>query len=202
MSRFRMIFAAGCLALAALLGVTVWTVTRHGANAPAETGQAAVGGPFQLVDQNGRPQTEALLKGKWTAVFFGFTYCPDVCPTTLQTLAAVNDRLGPQADKLQILFVTVDPARDTPAQLKAYLDSDAFPRGVIGLTGTPAQIDAAAKAYRAPYAKVGEGPDYLMEHSAYVYLMGPDGRFVRILGHDLGPDEIAEQIKKAMREQR
>lgn len=201
MSRFRLIFAAGCLSLAAVLGGTVWMITRHG-SAPVETGQAAVGGRFQLVDQNGRPQTEALLRDKWTAVFFGYTYCPDVCPTTLQTLSAVKDRLGPQAEKLQIVFITVDPARDTPTQLKAYLDSEAFPRGIVGLTGTAEQVDAAAKAYRAPYAKAGEGPDYLMEHSSYVYLMGPDGRFVRVLGHDLGPDEIAEQVKKAMRERR
>ena len=197
-----MIFAAGCLALAAVLGLTVWTVTRQAPARETSSGQAAIGGAFQLVDQNGRPQTEALLKGKWSAVFFGFTYCPDVCPTTLQTLEAVKARLGPQADKLQIVFITVDPARDTPTQLKAYLDSEAFPRGIVGLTGTPEQVDAAAKAYRAPYAKVGQGSDYLMEHSAYVYLMDPDGRFVRVLGHDLGPDEIAEQIKKAMRERR
>src|SRR5471032_1924449 len=111
----------------------------------------AIGGPFHLVDQNGRPRDQSMLKGKWSAVFFGYTFCPDVCPTTLQALADAETRLGPGAARLQVVFVTVDPARDTPGQLKAYLSSSAFPKGAVGLTGAPAEVAAAAKAYKVFY---------------------------------------------------
>jgi protein SCO1/2 len=160
---------------------------------------ATVGGPFQLTDQNGRTVTEKALKGKWTAVFFGYTFCPDVCPMTLQTLGEAQDRLGPKARDFQVVFITVDPARDTPAALKSYLSSAAFPKGTIGLTGTPQQIAAVAKAYRTYYARKGDGPDYLMDHLSAVYLMDPKGRFERVLANGLGPDEIARQISDAMR---
>ncbi len=160
---------------------------------------ASVGGPFRLTDQNGRTVTEKALEGKWTAVFFGFTYCPDVCPATLQTLAEAQDRLGPKAKDFQVVLITVDPARDTPQALKAYLSSPAFPKGTIGLTGTPQQIAAVAKAYKTYYAKRGEGPDYLMDHMSAVYLMDRRGRYDRILAGGLGPDEMARQIGDAMR---
>jgi protein SCO1 len=160
---------------------------------------AAVGGPFQLVDQNGRTVTEKALQGKWTAVFFGYTYCPDVCPMTLQTLGEAQDRLGPKAKDFQVVFITVDPARDTPAAMKSYLTSTAFPKGTIGLTGTPQQIAAVAKAYRTYYARKGEGDDYLMDHLSAVYLMDKRGRFDRILANGLGAEEIARQVSDAMR---
>lgn len=166
---------------------------------PAGSGQADVGGPFQLVDQDGRNVDEALLKGRWSAVFFGFTYCPDVCPATLQTLQAAAERLGPRAEDLQVLFISVDPERDTPEALKSYLSGFAFPGGVRGLTGTPEQVQAAAKAWRAYYRKNGEGPDYLMDHFSGVYLMNPQGRFDRVFTSSLKPDEIARQIRDAMR---
>ena len=161
-------------------------------------GSAAVGGPFQLVDQNGQLRTEKMLKGKWTAVFFGYTFCPDVCPTTLQSLADAQGRLGPRAKDLQVVFVTVDPARDTPAQLRTYLSSQAFPKGTVGLTGTPDQIAAAAKAYKVFYQKQGTGRDYEMQHSSAIYLMDPKGRFTTVLAYDLGPAELARQLGKAM----
>src|SRR6201996_3406388 len=118
-----------------------------GAAAPVQSsGEALVGGPFQLVDQNGKPADQNLLKGKWSAVFFGYTYCPDVCPTTLQALAQAEAKLGDKAKNLQVVFISVDPERDTPAQMKTYLSIPAFPRNTIGLTGTAAQVAAAAKA--------------------------------------------------------
>ena len=157
-----------------------------------------VGGPFQLVDQNGRPTTEATLKGQWNAVFFGFTYCPDVCPGTLQALAAASAQLGPKAKDLKIVFISVDPARDTPAQMKSYLSGDYLPGNTLGLTGTPEQTAAAAKAYRVYYKKVGDGPDYSMDHSTAVYLVDPKGRFDRVIAYNLPPEEIARQIKDAM----
>lgn len=163
------------------------------------TGQPAIGGPFQLVDQDGRKVDESLLKGKWSAVFFGFTYCPDVCPTTMQALAAAEQRLGPKADKLQVVFVSVDPERDTPAQLKTYLSNEGFPEQVVGLTGTPEQVAAAAKAYRVYFKKAGEGDDYLVDHSTPTYLMDPKGRFARVLPYGISPEEIATQVSDAMR---
>ena len=158
-----------------------------------------IGGPFKLVDQDGRARDERLLKGKWSAVFFGYTYCPDVCPTTLQSLAEAQDRLGPKAARLQVVFITVDPERDTPAQLKTYLSGGAFPKGTVGLTGTPVQVAAAAKAYHAFFQKEGTGADYSVQHVSAVYLMDPKGRFNRVVAFGLGPEEIARQISEAMR---
>jgi protein SCO1 len=157
-----------------------------------------VGGPFQLVDQNGQPTTEAALKGQWNAVFFGFTYCPDVCPGTLQALAAASDQLGPKAKDLKIVFISVDPSRDKPQVIKDFLSGDNLPKNILGLTGSPQQVDAAVKAYRAYYKKVGDGPDYSVDHSTAIYLMDPKGRFDKVIAYNLPPEEIARQIKDAM----
>jgi protein SCO1/2 len=158
-----------------------------------------IGGPFQMVDQNGRPADQEILKGKWSAVFFGFTYCPDVCPATLQALSAAVPLLSPaEAKKLQIVFVSIDPGRDRPDQIKLYLDSQRLPPGTIGLTGTPAQVEATARAYRVVHEKVGDGPDYTMNHSTAVYLMDPQGRFDSVLAFGLTPPQMADLIKGAM----
>jgi protein SCO1/2 len=175
-------FALACLALA-------------GCRRPD---QALIGGPFHLVDQDGHPRDQSLLKGKWSAVYFGYTFCPDVCPTTLQTLADAEGKMGSKARRLQVVFITVDPERDTPAQLKTYLSSQAFPKGTIGLTGTPAQIAVAAKAYKVFYQKQGTGQDYEVQHVSAVYLMNPDGGFDRPIGSGLTPDQEAKQISDAM----
>ena len=201
--RSILLFAAACAVIAAaLIAVTLVLVNRSPAGVqPGEvvsSGQADVGGPFQLVDHDGRPVDQSMLEGKWSLVFFGFTYCPDYCPTTLQMLEATKQALGDRADEVQIVFITVDPERDTPQALKDYLSSDGFPEGVIGLTGTPAQVRAAADAWRAVYQKVGEGEGYTMNHSLTIYLMGPDGRFRSALGHDLGPENAARVIEGAM----
>ncbi len=202
--RSILIFAGACaLIAAALIAVTLVLVNRPPAGAiqPGEVitaGQADVGGPFQLVDQQGRPVDESLLQGRWSLVFFGFTYCPDFCPTTLQALDATKQQLGDRADDLQIVFISIDPERDTPQMLKDYLSSDGFPEGVIGLTGTPAQVKAAADAYKAFYQKVGEGEGYTMNHSLAVYLMGPDGQFRTTVAEELGPERTAAIIERAM----
>ena len=201
--RSILLFAGACAAIAAaLIVVTVVLVNRPaGGMRPGEvisTGQADVGGPFQLVDHDGRPVDQTMLEGKWSLVFFGFTYCPDYCPTTLQALDATKQRLGEKARDLQIVFISVDPERDTPQALKDYLSSDGFPEGVIGLTGTPEQVKAAADAYKAFYQKVGEGEHYTMNHSLTVYLMGPDGKFRTALAHDMGPERAAQVIERAM----
>ena len=202
--RSILLLAGVCIALAVALAVgTIVVVTGRGDAGSASrqigsTGQPDVGGPFQLVNQDGQPVDQTLLNGKWSLVFFGFTYCPDYCPTTLQMLEATKQALGDRADEVQIVFISVDPERDTPQAMKDYLSSDGFPEGVIGLTGTPAQVRAAAAAYRAVYQKVGEGEAYTMNHSLTIYLMGPDGQFRSALGHDLGPANAARVIEQAM----
>ena len=160
-------------------------------------GQPQVGGPFQLVDQSGRPVTEAVLKDRWSLVFFGFTYCPDVCPGTLSMIEATKRRLGEEGEDLQVVFITVDPERDTPQALGDYLSSDGFPRGVIGLTGTAEQIAAAAKVYGTYYEKVGDGEGYTMNHSTALWLVGPDGMSRLGLNHQLGPERAADLIRRA-----
>ena len=197
------LFAAACAVIALALGLITMVVVKgreQSAQIAAETGtgQPTVGGPFTLTDQDGQVVDQSILKDKWTLVFFGFTYCPDYCPTTLGVLNAVQERMGDKAKDLQIVFVSIDPERDTPKLLKDYLSSDGFPTGVIGLTGTPEQTAQVAKAYRAFYQKVGEGEGYTMNHSLTVYLMGPDGQFRSAVAHDLGPDKTAKLIERAM----
>ncbi|HYC73370.1 SCO family protein [Brevundimonas sp.] len=201
--RSILLFAGACAVIAvALIAVTLVVLNRPAAGLQAgevvSTGQADVGGPFQLVDHEGRPVDQTMLEGRWSLVFFGFTYCPDFCPTTLQALDATKRRLGDKGEDLQIVFVSVDPERDTPQALKDYLSTDGFPEGVVGLTGTPAQVKAAADAYRAYFQKVGEGEDYTMNHSLTVYLMGPDGKFRTAVAEELGPERSAEVIERAM----
>lgn len=201
--RSILLFATVCVILAA--GIAAATIAFVGGREEAgltgatqTTGQAAVGGPFQLVDQNGVSVDQSVLNGKWTVVFFGFTYCPDYCPATLATLAATSEQLGDVAKDLQIVFITVDPERDTPQALKDYLSSDGFPPGVIGLTGTPEQVAGAARSYRAYYEKSGEGEGYTMNHSLTIYLMGPDGQFRSSFAHDLGPERSAQLIRRVV----
>jgi protein SCO1/2 len=179
-----------CLMLAAVIA---WRST-----APQQAGQASIGGDFHLVDQTGKPVDQSILKGKWTAVFFGYTYCPDVCPTTLTTLGTAVDELGPKAKDFQVVFITVDPHRDTPAQLKAYLSSGSFPRGTIGLTGTDQEIATAANAYKVYFQKQGNGTNYSVDHSSAVYLMNPAGRFDSVIPYGITPDQSRDDILKAM----
>jgi protein SCO1/2 len=156
------------------------------------------GGPFELVDQDGTKVTEGVLKGHWSVVFFGYTYCPDICPATLQNLTAVKDRLGPKGKDLRIVFISVDPSRDNPAHNKEWLALQGAAPGTLALTGTQAQVDAATKAYKVYAAKAGDGTSYSFNHSTVVYLMDPKGRFNRVLIYNL-PDEMVTQIQKAMR---
>jgi protein SCO1/2 len=150
----------------------------NGRGGPPQLPQAvAIGGPFRLTDQDGRTVTEGDLKGHPFLVFFGFTHCPEICPTTLFEISQILRQLGPDAERVRALFITVDPERDTPAVLKDYLSS--FDPHMLGLTGDPAAIASVAKAYRASYKKVplAEG-GYTMDHVATIYLMDKEGRFV------------------------
>jgi protein SCO1/2 len=156
-----------------------------------------VGGPFSLIDGDGHAVTDQTYRGKYMLVYFGYTYCPDVCPTTLSAVADAMDKLGPKADKVQPLFITVDPKRDKPDVVKEY--AAAFGTHIVGLTGSPEQIAAAAKAYRVYYAehRTGPGPDdYSMDHSSVLYLMGPDGRFIEPLRADETGPQMAAALTK------
>jgi protein SCO1/2 len=194
----RVALLLGAVLLALGLGLSLLQQMRQSPGQTASTGVAAVGGPFRLIDQNGRAANQDLLKGKWSAVFFGYTYCPDICPATLTSLKVAKTRLGPKADPLQVVFVTIDPERDTPAQLKSYLSSPAFPQPIVGLTGTPEQIAAIAKAYKVFYRKNGTGSDYLMDHGSAIYLMDPKGQFHSLVSTGQGIDSMTFDIGHAM----
>ena len=189
------VLAVLAVAFAVITGLAV----RKGVLGSAPQSQTvAVGGPFQLTDQAGRPQTEAVLKGKWSAVFFGYTACPDACPTTLFALAQAEKLMGPKAKDFQTVFVSVDPGRDTPQQVAAYLSNDAFPRRAVGLTGTDAQVAAVARAYHVYYAKAGEGPGYTVNHSSITYLMNPKGGLACVIPYGATPQQMAAKVDAAM----
>ena len=157
---------------------------------------AAIGGPFTLVDTRGQTVTDADFRGQFMLVYFGYTYCPDVCPTSLSTIAAAFDILGDKAEAIKPIFITVDPERDTREAMTDYVA--AFHPRLVGLTGTAEQVAAAARAYRVFFSKVqeeGNDPDdYLMDHSAYVYLMDRDGKYLTHFPHGIAPEEMARQL--------
>jgi len=182
-------FAAGlvlCLAVIALVAQRI-----PGAGVPTA---AAIGGPFQLVNQDGRGVSAQDLKGHPFLVFFGFTHCPDVCPTTLFEVSEVLRALGRDADKVNALFVTVDPERDTPDKLKEYLSS--FDPHLTGLTGSPEAVAAMTKAYRVYVKKVPQAEGYTMDHTAIVYLMDKEGRFVAPFSLKRPPADAAADLRK------
>jgi protein SCO1/2 len=158
---------------------------------------SAIGGPFRLVDQNGKTVTDADLKGKWSLIYFGYTHCPDACPTTLNEIAIALDDLGPKRDAVRPVFITVDPERDTPEVLKSYVTS--FDAPILALTGTPEAVAQAAKYYRVYYAKHPEpGGDYSMDHSSVIYVMDPEGRFTATFTPENSPEDIAARLKKLL----
>ncbi len=183
--------AAFVLGLVGLAGAAVYAFLPE--RAPQAT--ASVGGPFSLVDQDGKPVTEKAFAGATHLVFFGFTHCPDVCPTTLQQISDVLAALGPRGKGMRVAFITVDPERDTPESLKTYLSS--FDPRITGLTGTPEQVAAAVKNYRAYARKVpGKEGDYTMEHTALVYVMDGQNRFIGALNLMRPADETAAELAK------
>lgn len=193
MNRQRLVLVAA--ALLVLLGIGLIALQTGMFSKPPPS---RIGGPFALVDQSGKAVTEKALRGKWNAVFFGYTYCPDVCPGTLQNLIAATDQLGPRGKDLRIVFISVDPKRDKPDVIKRWLEANGAPASALGLSGTPEQVAAAAKAYGVTYLKEGEGDGYQVNHTTYVYLVDPKGRFVKVLQYNL-PDEIVRQTADAMR---
>jgi protein SCO1 len=192
-SRIMLVLAAFLSGLVLFFGVILFITGR----APSPIGQAVagVGGPFHLEDQNGKPVTDQDMKGRPFLVFFGFTHCPDVCPTTLFDMSQVLHKLGPEADRTGALFITVDPERDTPAVMKDYLSN--FDPHLIGLTGDQASIDAAVREYRVYAKKVPlQGGDYTMDHTAIVYLMDKNGQFVAPFDLKRTADASAAELRR------
>lgn len=186
-------FGAFLAGLVLFLGV-IFLVTGL-APAPGGGTTAAIGGPFHLVDQNGKPFSDRDMKGKPYLVFFGYTHCPDICPTTLFEISQLFHKLGPDAGDVGALFITVDPERDTQAVLKDYLAS--FDPHLRGLTGDRKSIDQAIKDYRVYAKKVPlEGGDYSMDHTAIVYLMDKDGHFVAPFSMQRSADAEAAELRK------
>jgi cytochrome oxidase Cu insertion factor (SCO1/SenC/PrrC family) len=175
------------------VGVPAWLM-RGG----AEHSGVEIGGPFTLVDGTGQTVTDASYRGRYMLIYFGYTFCPDVCPTALSLMAAALDKL-PEAEARDIvpLFITVDPERDTAKVVKDY--AAAFHPRMIGLTGSPEQVAAAERAYKvyAAKAKSANG-DYTMDHSSIVYLMGPDGRFLIHFAHGVTAEQMAEELHKRL----
>ncbi len=162
-------------------------------------GKALVGGPFTLTDHTGRRVTEKDYAGRYMLVLFGFTYCPDVCPSGLQVITAALDKMGKKGEAVTPIFISLDPERDTPQQLAQYVPS--FHPRLVGLTGTPEEVDRAARAYRVFYKKVRDEKStaaYTIDHTALIYLMGPDGSYVAHFNHATPPDALAERIGKLL----
>jgi cytochrome oxidase Cu insertion factor (SCO1/SenC/PrrC family) len=179
-----------------LLAVGGWALQSWFVAQQPSQGKALIESDFSLVDHTGEPVTDENFAGKWQLVFFGFTYCPDICPTTLSDVSMVLEELGDDADQVQPLFITVDPERDTPEVMAAYVAN--FDPSIVGLTGSPEQIKQAARAFRAYYAKVkqeGTSDSYTMDHSAFLYLMDPKGAYATHFSPNDEPAAIADQIR-------
>ncbi|MBJ7416910.1 MAG: SCO family protein [Niveispirillum sp.] len=200
MKRERLVrMALACLVGLVMAAVIAWMTIRHdqrqAAGVATNVAPASIGGPFTLTTHEGRVVTDKDFMGKYKLVFFGYTFCPDICPTELQTIAQAMDLMGDSGADVQPLFITIDPERDTPPVLADYVKL--FHPSIIGLTGTAEQIAAVAKAYRVYYARSQGEPDptqYLMDHSTFAYLLAPDGSFVTVFAKGSTPEQMVEAI--------
>lgn len=180
------------VALIVILGGFAYQQFRAG---DATVAPLSIGGPFTLVDQNGVTRHDTDFHGKLMLIYFGYTFCPDVCPTTLTMMSDALAKLGPDAAKIAPIFITVDPARDTPTQMKQYIE--AFDPHFVALTGSDAQVAAAAARYRVYYRKApGNGAQYTMDHSSVIYLMARDGTYLGHFNPGITADDLARALKK------
>lgn len=206
--RLLRLLLASALGLVLAAGIAYWQVSQERAarvaiggdtGGPAAARNINIGGPFELVSHTGETVTDAAFAGEYLLVYFGFTFCPDVCPAELATMARAVDLLEPEvAEQVRPLFITIDPERDTPEAMAEYVDL--FHPRMVGLTGSTEQVSKAAREYRVFYQKV-EDDDfnyYLMDHSSFVYLTGPDGTNRAVLPPRTSPQAIAEAIRQAM----
>jgi cytochrome oxidase Cu insertion factor (SCO1/SenC/PrrC family) len=180
------------LAIAAVIAGVLW----HAGDLVGTQGAAMVGGPFALVDQEGAARSDRDFRGRYMLIYFGYTFCPDVCPATLGVMSDAMQKLG-DPKRIVPIFITIDPARDKPAVLKTYLKS--FGPAFVGLTGSDKALGDAARAYRVYFAKHPlPGGGYAMDHSSTIYLMGPDGKFVTYYDETIGPDALADDLRKRL----
>lgn len=197
---------AGLAALVLVFGVLLLTQPPGGDASVRTSGRADIGGDFTLVNQDGETVTDNDFRGKAMLIYFGFTYCPDICPTALQQMAYALDQLSEdERGRIQPILITVDPERDTPEALAAYVDSPAFPESLIGLTGTPEQIAEVAGEYRVVFRQTEEGQDdgsYLVDHTSFIYLMDSRGEFVTVFSHSHTPQAIADALKDFLDQER
>ena len=188
--------AAGvAVAIAAGIWISDLVISKVETRQAQESGTARVGGPFTLVNEAGETVTEADFRGRYMLIYFGFTFCPDVCPTELQVMASAIEALGARGENIAPVFITIDPERDTPDVMARYVAL--FHPRLTGLTGTPEQVGAAAKAWHVFYRKVADessSEDYTMDHSSIVFLMGLDGEYLKLFAPGTSPDKMAEDI--------
>jgi len=198
--RPRLTLVAAVLAGLAILGAGAFVALELHDNPRGASGTllgSAIGGPFKLVDQNGKTVTNTALEGKWLLVYFGYTHCPDACPTALNNIALALADLGAEKNEVRPVFITIDPERDTPQALKDYVA--AFDAPILALTGSAAAVGQAANEYRVYYAKHPEaGGDYSMDHTSIIYVMDPKGRFTASFTGEDPPAEIAARLKKLL----
>lgn len=199
MRRRLLLVILGSFLLGSLIGVGALVLNQEqpNKNRVITSGKALIGGPFELVGKGGKAVTDKDFRGRHMLVFFGFTHCPDICPAELQIMSAALDGLGNKADRVVPVFITVDPERDTPELMAAYVEN--FGPNFVGLTGSPDAIAKAAKAYRVTYQKFheeGSSGTYSIDHSALVYLMGPDGNFVTHFPYGTSPEKMAETLRR------
>lgn len=190
---------AGVAALVLVFGILMLTGTRESGPVVRTSGQADIGGPFTLVSHTGETVTEADFRGRAMLIYFGFTYCPDICPFSLQAMDAALAQLTPEERaRIQPILISVDPERDTPEALAAYVQSDAFPEDLIGLTGSEEQVAEVAREYRVVFRQTEEGQEdgsYLVDHTSFIYLMDSEGEFVTVFSHGHTPEAIANALK-------
>ena len=201
-NRFLLILMVSMMAIVAVGIVVMWKAVARGPRDPGyeDSGALSIGGPFTLTDQSGKTVTDRTYDGSYRLIYFGYTFCPDACPTELQVIAQAIDALGPDGAKVQPIFITIDPARDTQKQMANYVTL--IDKRLVGLTGTPEQIAAVARDFRVYYAKappIGADPNaYGMNHSSFVYLMDPKGKFLTVFSSDTDSDAMAAKIKDYM----
>ncbi|MEZ5828785.1 MAG: SCO family protein [Hyphomicrobiales bacterium] len=195
---FLLIVVAGFL-FGALVGAAIMIYNAGTQPRVVTSGKALIGGSFKLIGKDGKTVTDQDFRGRYMLVFFGFTHCPDICPAELQVMAAALDELGSDADKVVPIFISVDPERDTPEVVTAYVEN--FGPNFVGLTGSPEAVAEAAKAYRVTYDKYEYEDDagnsnYSVDHSALAYLMGPDGEFITHIPYGTPPEKLAETLRR------
>ncbi|MCJ7598243.1 MAG: SCO family protein [Methyloceanibacter sp.] len=197
MQRRNIVVIVACFLFGALLGAYALLLNSSPGDRVQSSGKALVGGPFTLVDPSGKTVTDQNFRGRYMLIFFGYTHCPDICPAELQVMAAALDQLGPKAAKVVPIFITLDPERDTPEAVGAYVKN--FGPNIVGLTGSTEAVAAAAKAYRVSFSKFQDensGTNYTIDHSALAYLMGTDGEYITHIPYGTSVAQMLDTLNR------